>query len=48
MNDLTMTCRDYKNLLSSFTLKNIANFKNCLQNVTWDFVYLSDDIESAY
>ena len=32
----------------SFTLKNIANFKNCLQNVTWDFVYLSDDIESAY
>ena len=32
----------------SFTLKNIANFKNYLQNVTWDFVYLSDDIESAY
>ena len=32
----------------SFTLKNIANFKNCLQNVTWDFVYLSNDIESAY
>ena len=32
----------------SFTLKNIANFKNCLQNVTWDFVYLSDDMESAY
>ena len=32
----------------SFTLKNIASFKNCLQNETWDFVHLSNDIESAY
>ena len=32
----------------SFTLKNIASFKNCLQNETWDFVYLSNDIESDY
>ena len=29
-------------------MKNIASFKNCLQNETWDFVYLSNDIESAY
>ena len=32
----------------SCTLKNIANFKNCSQNETWDFVYLSNDIASAY
>ena len=29
-------------------MKNIPIFKNCLQNETWDLVYLTNDIESAY
>ena len=37
-----------KLLKKTLTLENIASFKNCLQNETWDFVYLSNDIESAY
>ena len=32
----------------SFCNKNIARFKNCLRNESWDFVYLSNDIQSAY
>ena len=32
----------------SFCNKNIARFKNCLLNESWDFVDLSKDNQSAY
>ena len=32
----------------SFCNKNIENFKRCLTNQSWDFVYESEDLEAAF
>ena len=32
----------------SFCDRNIANFKECLLQESWDFVYLSSDLQSAF
>ena len=32
----------------SFCDRNIANFKQCLLHESWDFVYLSSDLQSAF
>ena len=32
----------------SFCNKNIANFKRCLTNQSWDFVYESEDLQAAF
>ena len=32
----------------SFCNKNIANFKRCLNNQSWDFVYESEDVQAAF
>ena len=47
-NDCNLNSDKAQIVKRSFTLKNIANLKIFWQNVTWDFVYLSNDIESAY
>ena len=32
----------------SFCNKNIENFRRCLNNQSWDFVYESEDLQAAF
>ena len=47
-NDCKMSNNETQVSKRSFCNKNIARFKNCLLNESWDFVYLSSDIQSVY
>ena len=37
-----------QNVKRSFCDRNIANFRQCLMSESWDFVYLSSDLQSAF